>query len=112
MITSVKRWPRAFFFFAGRVAFPLFWGRFGLPIPREVPIRIVFGAPLAFGPSSDKNTDKIPDGTGAVAEEGSLREVSDEELRDAHGVYVDALKRLFDDNKARFGYADRELQIL
>lgn len=86
----------------------MFWGRFGLPIPREVPIRIVFGAPLAFGNNSDKNTEKMTDGTVA----GGLREVSDEELRDAHGAYVEALKRLFDDNKAAFGYADRELQLL
>lgn len=95
-------------FLFNRVGFPLFWGRFGLPIPREVPIRIVFGAPLALGTYSDKNTEKMTEGTVA----GGPREVSDEELTDAHGAYVEALKRLFDDNKARFGYADRELQIL
>ncbi|CAN0566870.1 unnamed protein product, partial [Laminaria digitata] len=68
---------------------PLFWGRFGLPIPIEVPLRVVFGAPLSFGNNK----------------------VSDEELREAHGAYMDALKRLFDENKAKFGYADRELCV-
>lgn len=82
---------------------PLFWGRFGLPIPREVPIRVVFGAPLTFGKDSDAKQ------SGAT---GALREVSSEELVKAHGVYMDALKRIFDDNKDRFGYADRELSVL
>lgn len=84
----------------------MFWGRFGLPIPIEVPIRVVFGKPLSFGNGSDA-AKKFSDGNG----EGGLREVSDEELREAHGVYMDALKRLFDENKAKFGYADRELCI-
>lgn len=84
----------------------MFWGRFGLPIPREVPIRVVFGAPLSFTPSSGKAGE--PGAAGA----GGLREVSDEDVRKAHGEYVSALRKLFDDNKARFGYADRELVVL
>ncbi|CAM9612232.1 unnamed protein product [Ectocarpus sp. 4 AP-2014] len=118
-----------------RIALPLFWGRFGLPIPREVPIRVVFGAPLSFTrsggsdgacPTSDaaaaaatpvatSKTDEASsrkvDEPGAAKVRG-LREVSDEDVRKAHGEYVSALRRLFDDNKARFGYADRELVVL
>ncbi|CAN0489004.1 unnamed protein product, partial [Laminaria digitata] len=90
-----------------RVALPLFWGRFGLPIPIEVPLRVVFGAPLSFGNNSNGSGAKKKASTG----KGELREVSDEELTEAHGAYMDALKRLFDENKAKFGYADRELCV-
>lgn len=65
----------------------------------------MFGAPLSLGNGS--GAKKASNGAGGRA----LREVSDEELREAHGAYMDALKRLFDDNKAKFGYADRELCI-
>ncbi|CAM9735147.1 unnamed protein product [Ectocarpus fasciculatus] len=120
-----------------RIAIPLFWGRFGLPIPREVPLRVVFGAPLSFTPSGGSDgtcsagdaataaaaatpvaTSKTDDASsrktgepGAAGARG-LREVSDEDVRKAHGEYVSALRKLFDDNKARFGYADRELVVL
>lgn len=101
-----------------RVAFPLFWGRFGLPIPREVPLRVVFGAPLTFNlgngsaASSDPAAAAGAGAGGNVKGAGGLREVTAEELAKAHGDYMAALRRLFDDNKARFGYADRELVIL
>ncbi len=81
-----------------------------------MPLRVVFGAPLTF---SDGNKNAAAAAAAAAAgktgdggEATGLREVSDEELRKAHGEYVAALRRLFDDNKARFGYADRELVIL
>lgn len=93
-----------------RIAFPLFWGRFGLPIPREVPLRIVFGAPLVTTTPGKGSAGAGPGGDGKEA--GGTREVTDEELKKAHEEYVSALRRLFDDNKARFGYADRELVIL
>lgn len=115
------------YFSLHRVAFPLFWGRFGLPIPREVPLRVVFGAPLTFTLGSgdaDASSSSSMGGAAATIPDGGagegagragkrvMREVSDEELRKAHGEYVLALRRLFDDNKARFGYADRKLIIL
>lgn len=99
-----------------RIALPLFWGRFGLMIPRQVPLRIVFGAPISFGrksggSASDGNSSAGSNGGGGVSA-GGLRDVSDEELKEAHAAYIVAVKKLFDDNKARFGYGDRELQIL
>ncbi|CAN0070092.1 unnamed protein product [Scytosiphon promiscuus] len=92
-----------------RVAFPLFWGRFGLPIPREVPLRAVFGAPLEF---KKKEGDGGGGGDGGNVVQGGLREVSDEDVRQAHAEYVLALRRLFDEKKGSFGYGDRELVIL
>lgn len=86
-----------------------------------MPLRVVFGAPLTFTlangnvASSDAAAAAGSAGAGAgddVKGTGGSREVTDEELRKAHGEYVSALRRLFDDNKARFGYANRELIIL
>lgn len=66
----------------------------------------MFGAPLVVGRSSGEKS------AGGDDTAGALRDVSDEELKEAHGAYVAALTRLFEDNKARFGYANRELLIL
>lgn len=81
-----------------------------------MPLRVVFGAPLTFTLGNGKgNGNAAGAGAGAggdVKKVGGMREVTNEELRKAHGEYVSALRRLFDDNKARFGYADRELVIL
>lgn len=79
-------------------------------IPRQVPIRVVFGAPLSF--EKDAATVGISGSEENEGAAGGLRNVSDEELKTAHAAYVVALKKLFDDNKGRFGYADRELEIL
>lgn len=83
-----------------RVALSLFWGRWGLPIPRKVPLRVVIGAPITLH------------GAKADVDGGGVHNVTDEEVQEAHAAYVTALKRLFDDSKARFGYADRELVVL
>lgn len=99
-----------------RVALPLFWGRFGLMIPRQVPLRVVFGAPISFGKqgggSAGDSSGSGSSNRGGGDATGGLRDVSDEELKEAHAAYIVAVKKLFDDNKARFGYAERELQIL
>jgi len=36
---------------------------------------------------------------------------TDEEVAAAHAAYVGALKKLFDENKAKFGYEDRTLTV-
>lgn len=77
-----------------------------------MPIRIVFGAPLTFDSKDGPSPNRVSADDEANGKGSGLRDVSDEELKRAHGAYVDALKRLFDDNKAKFGYGDRELCIL
>lgn len=69
----------------------------------------MFGAPISFG-NSLKAT--AVSGQDEASGHRRLRDVSEEELNEAHEAYVAALKNIFDKNKARFGYADRELQIL
>lgn len=83
-----------------------------------MPLRVAFGAPLTFklgngnAAAAAAVTGAGAGAGGEVKAAGGLREVTDEELTKAHGEYMSALRRLFDDNKARFGYADRELVIL
>lgn len=66
--------------------------------------RIVFGSPLKFDSGSDSNA--------SAATKGLLKDVSEAQLIEAHGMYINALKKLFDQNKAHFGYADRELIVM
>lgn len=88
-----------------RIAVPIFCGRWGIPCPRRVPLRIVFGEPLEFPKPvarKDKKEEKLHPGS---------REVTDQEVKEAHAAYMTALQKLYDDNKAKFGCPDRELRI-
>lgn len=85
---SFRRWLAARF----RVPLPLFFGRWGLPLPYQRPITVVFGAPLDLGHVPDPSPDQV---------------------EAAYLAYVDALKRLFDEQvrKQVPGYAHRRLEI-
>ena len=61
----------------------------GFPLP--VPQSIVFGEPLLFEQRADPSA---------------------EELATAHEAFIAALVALFDEHKARFGYAERTLEVL
>jgi len=71
---------------------PLYSGSVGV-LPRRVPLDVVFGEPL-----------ELP----ACAEPGKATE---EEVAAALQLYIEALERLFDAHKERFGYGDRKLAI-
>ncbi len=75
------------------VCVPLYAGVAGV-LPRRVPLNLVLGKPLQLPP---------PATAGAP---------TDAEVDAAHAVYVAALRRLFDEHKGRFGYADRELVVV
>lgn len=72
---------------------PLASGLFGSACPLPVKTTIVMGEPLTFRPK----VDGYP---------------TDDELDVAHKAYMTALTNLFNDHKARLGYADRELEII
>lgn len=73
------------------VAVPICFGSYGLPAaPFKQPVNIVLGQPLRF----EKNDSP-----------------TDEQVVDAHAKYVEALQKLFDDNKAKYGCGDRTLQL-
>ena len=75
------------------VCVPLYAGAF-LFFPHRVPVDVVFGAPIE---PLQLATPGRP---------------TDDEVRTAHAAYIDALRNLFDEHKARFGYADREIEIV
>eukprot|EP00403_Amphidinium_massartii_P000362 CAMPEP_0178380684 /NCGR_PEP_ID=MMETSP0689_2-20121128/5593_1 /TAXON_ID=160604 /ORGANISM="Amphidinium massartii, Strain CS-259" /LENGTH=336 /DNA_ID=CAMNT_0020000841 /DNA_START=74 /DNA_END=1084 /DNA_ORIENTATION=+ len=73
------------------VCIPVYWGAVAF-LPKRVPINLVMGSPLEV----DCATPGQP---------------TDEEVAAAHAAYVGALKKLFDENKAKFGYEDRTLTV-
>lgn len=81
-----------------RICIPVYCGRLGFytyPTPMGFPLSvsqdIVFGTPLRFKQSATP---------------------SSEEIMNAHEAFIAALAKLFDNEKERFGYADRKLEIL
>ncbi|CAM9170920.1 unnamed protein product [Chrysoparadoxa australica] len=76
------------------VCLPIFWGPYGLPaVPHRVPQVMCFGEPIVL-----EKCEK-PD------------EPSKQEIAAAHDKYIQAMRTLFDANKERLGYGDRELII-
>jgi len=73
---------------------PVFWGPYWYApwLPRrDVPLHTVIGSPL-----------KLP----------VIEDPTKEDVKKWHGVYVEKLTELFDTHKGRFGYGDRELEIV
>lgn len=76
------------------ICLPLSAGLWGSPFcPLPIKTTIVFGAPMSF-PLKD------------------TKAISNDELDAAHDAFCKALVGLFDSNKRKLGYADRELEIL
>mmetsp|Transcript_29629 Transcript_29629/g.80067 ORF Transcript_29629/g.80067 Transcript_29629/m.80067 type:complete len:332 (-) Transcript_29629:109-1104(-) len=73
-----------------RVSSTVFLGRWGLPLPTRTPLNMVVGRPVA--------TRKCEVGAEL-----------DAEVERVHAAYKDELRRMFEDNKERFGYSDRKL---
>lgn len=74
------------------VCVPICWGPYGLPFtPLKQPVDIVIGQPLDVG---------------------VFPKPTDEQVVEAHAKYVNAVKALYDENKSRFGYGDRQLKIV
>ena len=80
------------------VAIPLFAGEYYLPgAAFRVPLNVVFGPPIEMPEMPELAKGEMPE-----------RALVDK----VHAQYVVALKKVFDDNKAKFGCAGRELEIL
>ena len=78
----------------GGFVVPVFWGpRWWAPLlPRsDVAVHTVVGAPVQL--------PRVPEPTN-------------EEVALWHGRYVAAVRELFDTHKARFGYSERELEVM
>lgn len=75
------------------VAVPIYVGSCGF-LPRRVPVDVVLGEPLALPACATPN------------------EPTEAEVDAAHQKYLAALRRLFEEHKSRFGFADRELKVV
>ncbi|KEP61021.1 UNVERIFIED_CONTAM: diacylglycerol acyltransferase [Hammondia hammondi] len=84
---STKLQPLARFF---RVALLLFFGRFGLPIPFEVPLLYVIGRGLRL--------PKVEDPT-------------QEDVQIAHRRYMSEIRRIFNTYKGLYGWKEKELIV-
>jgi 1-acyl-sn-glycerol-3-phosphate acyltransferase len=121
---------------------PLYWGYKGsICCPNPVKTTVVFGSPLYLhdairpgtaviaaahpgandaAPMTTMETDgsnsagrKDPSSpTTAAAAAANNDDVNEAHVDAAHAVFVEALVKLFDENKARLGYGDRTLRVL
>jgi|AntAceMinimDraft_5_1070358.scaffolds.fasta_scaffold34504_1 2-acylglycerol O-acyltransferase 2 len=76
-----------------RVALPLFWGRWGTPVPYPVTLTMVVGAPMP------------------VTRVEPPSAITNEQVEEVHAAFVVALTALFDKHKASCGYKDAVLEI-
>ena len=96
MYTSLERGSRIRMWTLKKFGFvlPVFWGpNWLLPhLPRnDIPLHTVIGSPL-----------KLP----------VIKEPTKEQVEEWHGKYIECVKEVFDNHKERFGYGDRELEIV
>lgn len=76
------------------LALPLFYGRWYTAMPYRVPITTVIGRPIVLPRLSP----------GA--------RVSDADADKWLGIYIQRLEALYEKHKAKYGYADRKLEIV
>jgi len=69
----------------------LFWGRWGTPIPRRVPVHVFVGKPIAV------KRDPAP---------------SNEAVAAMLKTFIAAMQELFEEHKAKAGYPDYQLVVL
>ena len=91
-----------------KAAVVFLYGRWGI-----VPHRPTLGITMAFAsPIGIAEVNKSPNyKTFERGEKGTKGEVSQEEVDHWHGVYIQRLKALFNDNKKELGFGDRELEL-
>ncbi|CEM25103.1 unnamed protein product [Vitrella brassicaformis CCMP3155] len=77
-----------------KLTIPLICGA-PLLMPRRIPMHMVFGDPVS-PPSIERREER--------SEEQRVAEM--------HAAYVEAVQRLFDEHKGKFGYGDRQLIVL
>eukprot|EP00798_Chlamydomonas_sp_ICE-L_P016837 gene16837-23117_t len=78
-----------------RAAVGLMWGRYGLPIPRELPLYMVCGKAITV-------KHVLPSDVAAF----------DAEVDRLHALVIQAMQDLYDTHKAEFGWSDRPLEII
>jgi len=74
-----------------QASFFLFWGRFGLPIPRRVNVTMAFGR---------------------VIEVPKVENPTEEQIDEVHQKIIAATKQMFDVHKAALGWGDKEMKFV
>eukprot|EP00308_Calcidiscus_leptoporus_P022171 CAMPEP_0119365672 /NCGR_PEP_ID=MMETSP1334-20130426/12588_1 /TAXON_ID=127549 /ORGANISM="Calcidiscus leptoporus, Strain RCC1130" /LENGTH=354 /DNA_ID=CAMNT_0007381705 /DNA_START=132 /DNA_END=1196 /DNA_ORIENTATION=+ len=69
----------------------LYWGRFGLPIPRRVNITMLFGAPISVE---------------------HIEHPSQQQVDELHEKYLQAIQQLFDKHRAALGWNHKTLRVV
>lgn len=69
----------------------LYWGRFGLPIPRRVQVTMAFGR---------------------VIEVQKVENPTEEQIDEVHQKIINATKQMFDLHKASLGWGDKEMEFV
>eukprot|EP00400_MALV-I_sp_L67-5_P000503 gene503-596_t len=89
-ITKVQRWLMSHLTFS----MPLFVGRFSwFPMmPNRQEVNVAIGKPVSYSFDKDKDLDS--------------------QINDFHNLFLRGVKQLYDENKDRFGYGDRELILV
>jgi len=75
-----------------KASFLLFWGRYGLPIPRRIPITHICGSLLEVPKAIDNPSQKLID--------------------DLHQKLLDGLQNIFDLHKAAAGYSHKRMKFV
>jgi len=73
------------------IPFPLFTGRWGLPIPRQQEITVLLGEPIAIS---------------------KKEEPSQAEVDELCNIYFDRLLKLFEDNKEKYGHPKASIKFI
>ena len=69
----------------------LYWGRFGLPIPRRCQVTMAFGR---------------------VIEVQKVENPTEEQIDEVHQMIINATKQMFDLHKASLGWGDKEMEFV
>ncbi|CAK9097144.1 unnamed protein product [Durusdinium trenchii] len=69
----------------------LFWGRFGLPIPRRTQVTMAFGRAI---------------------EVSKVENPTEEQIDEVHQKFLQATKQMFDLHKASLGWGDKEMEFV
>ena len=96
-----------------RFSTALFVGRWGTFVPNRVPFHMVVGAPVAVGASFKRDAaTAAPSASAGGAPDAAAAAAFEAEVARVHAAYKAGIRALYDQNKARFGYGQRELVFL
>ena len=101
-----------------RTSLVLFWGRWGLPVPFQVPLLFAAGAPIdAHCRDFVRTVGGAPAAATNVSAGPRLRGLSgwrpsEAEVNDLHGQFCRALEQVFEGHKEAYGWGHKRLVLV